>query len=172
MSPEKKKRFIVFAAAAVTLSAVLIVADYFGVFGIREYSNTEFVEFSVRTVDAETGRKIGNVKVRCFQYNTRNACGQPPGREHGVVRISLLVEKHVKESLLFQKEVRYTPVNEDELRVMFIHTEYQKPVRRYNIPELIQHPDQVFTVEMAPLVPAAERARQREADAAGRGDGT
>ncbi|MDZ7736982.1 MAG: hypothetical protein U5P41_13465 [Gammaproteobacteria bacterium] len=172
MSPERKKRFIVAAAAVIALSAGLVVADYFGAFGISKDSNTEFVEFNVRTVDAETGRKIGNVKVRCFQYTSNNACGQPPGREHGVVRISLLVEKHVKESLLFRKEVRYTPVNENELRVMFIHTEYQKPVRRYNIPELIEHPDQVFTVEMAPLVPAAERARQREADAADREDGT
>ena len=162
MTPENKKKTIVYTGIVTLVVAVFMVADYFGLFGVYERTNTEFVEFSVRTVDAETGRPVSNVKVRCFQYTSNNACGQPPTKQRGVVRISLLVEKHVLKTLLFKKKVWYTPVNEDELRVMFIHTEYQKPVKRYNIPELMQHPEQTFTVEMSPLVPASEKRQEND----------
>lgn len=142
------------AVAFAVLTAAFVIADYFGMFGVHEDTNTDFVEFRVRTIDATTGRAISDVKVRCFQYTTNNACAQPPSRERGVVRISLLVERHVESTLLFDRKIWYTPVNEDELRVMYIHTEYAKPVKRYNIPDLMQHPNQIFTVEMKPLVSA------------------
>lgn len=161
MSSKSKKTLSILAIVALLVGG-FVGADYFGLFGIHEDSMTEFVEFRVRTLDAETGREITGVHIRCFQYGTNNACGQPPSRERGVVRVSLLVEKHVRESLLFQHDVRYSPIKEDELRIMYIHTEYDKPVQRYSISEMMEHPDQLFTVELPPLIPAAERARRME----------
>jgi len=157
MSPHKRKMLLFCCAIAIVLPTAFVIADYYGLFGVREETRTAFVDFTVRTVDAETGRGIDDVKVRCFQYTSNNACGQPPGRERGVVRISLLVEKHISSTLLFAKKVRYTPVNEDEIRVMFIHPDYRKPVERYRIPELLQNPEREFTIEMQPLNPAVER---------------
>lgn len=157
-----KKRLLTIMLAVVIALAIFVVADYFGVFGIEEHAMTDFVEIRVKTIDAETGRVIPDVKVTCFQFNTQHACGQPPSRERGVVRIHLLVEKHVRESLLFTHGVRYTPVLEKELRIMYIHGDYEKPVKRYNIPELIKSGKRSFRVEMTPLTPSAERNRQRQ----------
>lgn len=155
------KRPLTVLVGIVCLAGMFVIADYLGLFGVREKTSTDFVDFQVRTLDAETGRKIDDVKIRCFQYSTNNACGQPPSREHGVVRVSLLVEKHARESLLFTHAVRYSPVNEEELRIMFIHGDYDKPVQRYDIPELLAQPKRTFTVEMKPL--AAAGAQENDA---------
>lgn len=162
MSSQTKKRLMFGVLGAACLAVVIVAADYLGLFGIHEDSMTEFVEFKVKTLDAETGRKISDVKIRCFQYGTNNACAQPPSNERGVVRVSLLVEKHVCKSLLFTQKVWYSPIIEDELRIMYIHGDYHKPVQRYDIPELMENPEQIFTVELPPLISAAERARQRD----------
>lgn len=162
MSSKTKKRLTFGALGVVCLAGLFVAADYAGLFGVYEDAMTEFVEFKVRTLDAETGRKISDVKIRCFQYGTNNACGQPPSNERGVVRVSLLVEKHVRKSLLFTRKVWYSPIIENELRIMYIHGDYDKPVQRYDISELMKKPDQTFTVEMSPLIPAAERARQQD----------
>ncbi len=155
------KRPLAVLVGIVCLAGMFVAADYLGLFGVRESTSTDFFDFRVRTLDAETGREIGDVKIRCFQYGTTNACGQPPSRERGVVRVSLLVEKHVRESLLFTHAVRYSPVREEELRIMFIHGDYDKPVQRYDIPDLLARPERTFSVEMKPL--AAAGAQENDA---------
>lgn len=162
MSPENRKRFFLAGIAAVTLAAAFVAADYAGLFGIREKATTAFVEYRVKTLDAETGRTIGGVKLRCFQFGTNNACGQPASRKRGVVRFQIRMRKHMHESLLFTHKVWYSPVTEQELRIMYIHPDYQRRTQRFDITEMMKNPNQVFTVEMEPLIPAAERSGRQQ----------
>lgn len=161
--PIKVKKLLPLTAVVVLLAGAFVAADYFGVFGTQEKSMTEFVEFRVRTLDARTGREITGVNITCFQYNTNSACAQPPSRERGVVRVNLLVEKHVRESLLFQQDAWYSPIKEDELRIMYIHPDYGKPVQRYSISEMMEHPNQTFSVELMPRPVASEPSQNTEA---------
>jgi hypothetical protein len=52
-------------------------------------------------------------------------------------------------------------VSEEELRIMFIHGDYDKPVQRYDIPDLLARPDRTFSVETKPL--AAADVQENEA---------
>lgn len=161
--PVIRKKLLLSAALALAgVVATVIIADYFGLFGVSERTSTDFVEFRVRTLDSETGRAISNVNIRCFQYGSNNACAQPPSRERGVVRVHLLVEKHLRRSLFFEHGVRYSPVSENELRIMYIHTEYDKPVQRYDVSALLAEPNRTFSVEMKPLMTAAEAQDVRD----------
>lgn len=160
MNSKLAKRVGIGIGVILFITAGFVVADYFGWFGVERKSISEFVEFRVRTLDAETGRPVSNVKVRCFQYGTNNACGQPPSQTQGVVRINLFLEKKVRDSLLFRHSEGFAPIREKELRIMFIHTEYGKPVQRYAIPDLIANPNQTFTVEMPPLMTTGEGEQQ------------
>lgn len=154
------KRSGIGLAVILLLVVSFVAADYFGLFGVKNKTIAEFMEFRVKTLDAETGLPISNVKVRCFQYGTNNACGQRPSHERGVVRISLYLNKNVRDSLLFRHAESYAPIREKELRVMYIHTEYGRPVQHYSIPDLMQNPGQTYSVELQPLIPAAERESQ------------
>jgi len=143
------------------LLGAVIIADYLALLGVDERATITMVEFRVRTVDAETGRPIEGVKVTCFQYGTNNACGQPASRERGVVRFQLRMKKHLRESWFFTHEVWYSPVLEKELRIMYIHPDYKKPVQRFDITELMQRSDRTWRVEMEPLMSANEASEQR-----------
>ena len=161
MLSTKQKWLAGSALAVLLLIGAVIVADYLALLGVDERATITMVEFRVKTLDAETGRPIDGVKVTCFQYGTNNACGQPASRERGVVRFQLRMKKLLRESWLFTQKVWYSPVLEKELRIMYIHPDYNKPVQRFDIAELMQQSNRTWRVKMEPLSPASDSTDQQ-----------
>lgn len=130
------------------LGGVFVMADYFGLFGLRERTTADFFSFRVQTVDADTGQRIDGVVVRCFQHGRQNVCTQTGTGRYGEMNVMLPLQKVVLESLLFRRSEVFVLPDDTGLRAMYIHPDYQRLTEFYRIDELVEQPGRVHEVTM------------------------
>lgn len=130
------------------LGGMFVMADYFGLFGLRERTTADFFSFRVQTVDADTGQRIGGVVVRCFQHGRQNVCTQTDTGRYGELNVMLPLQKVTLESLLFRRSEVFVLPEDTEVRTMYIHPDYQRVTEFYRIDELIEQPGRVHAVAM------------------------
>lgn len=132
----------------IALGSVFVVVDYFGLFGLRERTTTDFFSFRVQTMDADTGQRIDGVIVRCFQRARQNVCTQTATGRYGEFNVMLPMEKVVLESWLFQHSAVFVIPDDSEIRAMYIHPDFQRLTMHYDIAELVEQPARVHAVNM------------------------
>lgn len=145
-------RLMLAASTLIILLLIFVAADYYGIFGSEKKTVTEFIEFNIQVSDKLTNQPVNGVKVRCFQLETKNACGQPTSRQPGVVRVQLVTHKDIRKTWLFEHVLAVHGASNPELKIMFIHPDYFKPVEIYQIPELMADPDKLRTVVLEPRI--------------------
>lgn len=137
-------------SALMILLLIFVTADYYGMLGSEQKTVTEFIEFNIEVSDKLTGLPVNEVRVRCFQLETKNACGQPTSRQPGVVRVQLVTHKDVNKTWLFEHVLAVHGASNPELKIMFIHPDYFKPVVIYQIPDLMAEPNKPRSVMLEP----------------------
>ncbi|OGT34050.1 MAG: hypothetical protein A2W28_04510 [Gammaproteobacteria bacterium RBG_16_51_14] len=145
----KNKIFCAVLVAGV-ITAGVVIADYFSLFGITQQVKTGFVGAQFKTVDAENGMLVNDVHVRCFQKMNENACGQRDSHEPGKVYIKIPVRRVVSRSLFFNQGEVIIKTRDPKLHIMFIHPDYDNPINSFELIELYANPDRQFLVNMVP----------------------
>lgn len=130
------------------VAGLFVTGDYFGVFGLKKYLVLDFAESSFRPVDKETGAPVIDVKIRCFQKGTNNACTQKESRTTGIIIVRVPVQKLVWESLLFKNKEELVATNDPQLHIMFIHYNYNNPVATFSIEDLYNDPVSKYSIKM------------------------
>ena len=142
------KKTGIITGVAVFVAILLVIADYFVLFGTRVVYKFDFIEMIFKPVDEETGAPVVDVHVRCFQKNNRNACTEKNSGKAGILAINIPVTKIVTKSWLFDKEIRYQETADPKLHIMFIHYDYANPVETFEIQKLPALTGKVITVHM------------------------
>jgi hypothetical protein len=130
------------------MATLLLVCDYFALFGSKQVSGTDFIEMNFKTVDEETARPVTRVHARCFQKYNNNACAEKKDPASGTVSILVPVTEITTKSFLFVQEQRLQETQDPRLHVMFIHEDYANPVETFTISELPLKSAQLITVKM------------------------
>ena len=132
------------------ITAGVVIADYFSLFGITQQVKTGFVGAQFKTVDAGNGILVNDVHVHCFQIMNENACGQRDSHEPGMVYIKIPVRRVVSRSLFFKQGEIIMKTRDPKLHIMFIHPDYDNPINSFELIELYANPDRQFLVNMVP----------------------
>jgi hypothetical protein len=145
-----KRYFIYISIVFVVVAAAVVIADYFSLFGITKQEKLEFVETRFKTVNAETGGPVFDVHVRCFQKMNENACTQRDSYTPGVVSIKVPMRLIVSQSMFFNQDEVLLGTLDPELHIMFIHADYNKPVKSIKIIDIFNNPGKQDIVKMVP----------------------
>ena len=142
------KKNAVNASAVLGVAILLVVADYFALFGATRTERLDLITMNFITVDEETGAPVEGVHARCFQSNNNNACTERGGGDPGTVSISIPVMKTVTKSYLFVQDVSLRDTQDPKLRIMFVHPDYANPVETFLVSALPGHAARPLTVAM------------------------
>lgn len=134
--------------AVPVLSGLFVVGDYFGLFGLKKYLVLDFIETSFKPVEQETGAPILDVRIKCFQKGNDNACTQKDSRETGIIIARIPVQKLVWDSLLFKNKEELVASRDPQLHIMFIHYNYNNPVKSFEVESLFNKPVSKYPVTM------------------------
>ncbi len=143
-----KKKLYISLAIVLILMCAFVGADYFAIFGTRQVPKSDFINLDFKVVDEKNGSPVVNVHVRCFQLHNNNACTQRESHRAGYVRVGIPVVKIFDKTLLFTKGYTLQKTNDTKVHIMFIHNDYANPVETFEIPNLPEIKDKVFTVAM------------------------
>ena len=142
------KKNAVNASAVLGVAILLVVADYFALFGATRTERLDLITMNFITVDEETGARVEGVHARCFQSNNKNACSERGDGDPGTVSISIPVLKTVTKSYLFVQNVTLRDTVDPKLSIMFVHPDYANPVETFLVSALPGHAARPLTVAM------------------------
>ena len=126
-----------------------ILADFFKIFGTTEKTNFEIIELNFRMVNSDSGAPVTDVHVRCFQKGNNNACTEKESPGIGIVTVGVPINMIVTRSLLFNQETRVQKTADPKLHIMFIHNNYNNPVKTIMVSDVPRMSAQLTTVEFA-----------------------
>ena len=142
------RKSYILTGAVLGIVVILVVTDYFALFGTRVISKMDFISMSFKPVDEETGAPVVDVHTRCFQMNNRNACSETDSGKAGIVEIKIPVTKLVTSTWLFEKDSRYQETADPKLHIMFIHYDYANPVETFYLKDIPKLSGKVIKVPM------------------------
>ena len=153
-----RKLYLVFGIIGL-LAIVIVVADYFALFGTRTERRFDFYELTFKTVDEKTGAPVVDVHVNCFQKGNQNACTQKDSGSPGITSVNIPVTKIITRTWLFKKDESIQPTQDPKVHIMFIHYDYASLVETVlvqSLPELsrermtVQMPQHILHKDMTP----------------------
>ncbi len=145
-----KKKIIFGVLTIVVLAILFVIADYFALFGINTKVKLDFVETNIRTIDAETGKLVFDVGVRCFQKKNENACTRRESHRAGVVSVHIPVRRVIQSTLLFKKAEELIKAADPKIHIMSIHQDYYNPTKTVLLDDIYNQRKINYTVEMPP----------------------
>jgi hypothetical protein len=116
---------IVGALVLVGGAALFILADWYGVFGLREQQRSDFMHMTFAMVDTTTGAPISGVHITCVRRTNRSACTEQTGRKPGETRITLGVLRRIDKTLLFSHDRGFSLGSDGPVTLAFIHPNYR-----------------------------------------------
>ena len=142
-----EKKYIVIAIILVIFSTI-IIGDYYALFGVRQVNKADFIEMNFKTIDEESGRRIAEVKARCFQKGNKNACTQRDSGKRGIVSVNIPVQKIITKSFLFDHDVKLSDDTESKIHIMFFVQDYANTVETIYMDELLDLATSELSVQM------------------------
>ena len=126
------------------------MADYVGLFGVRE--NPEYVlqEIKFRLSDKLDNSPIMGARTRCFQKGNRNACTQRDSGKLGVVSVLVPATRISTKTLLFERGHEYLRSKDPNIQIMLIHADFVSQVESININSHFNNPGKIYRVTMQP----------------------
>jgi len=143
-----KKQTKYFLVGSFILISCFILADYFSLLGTHKRATMEMVELHFKTVDKASGAPVDNVHIRCFQKGNDNACAEKESPGYGIVAVAIPLIKIITKSILFRQEVDWQEPDDPKLHIMFIHHDYDNPVKTLRLNEIMSMTSQIQRVEM------------------------
>lgn len=144
------KKVGLIGAFLIITATIFAVADYFGLFGVRE--NPEYVlqEIKFRLSDKLDNSPIMGAKARCFQKGNRNACTQRDSGKLGVVSVLIPATRISTKTLLFERGREYLRSKDPNIQIMLIHADFVSQVESIDINNHFNNPDKIYRVTMQP----------------------
>lgn len=147
------KRPYIIMGIIVLFALVILVADYYELFGTRVSNKYDFIDLTFKPVDEETGAPVFNVHLRCFQMHNHNACSEVDNSKTGYLTAKIPVTKIITKTFFFQKDIHYQETADPKLHIMLIHNEYANPVETFDIKDLPVVSGKIIKVPMPkPLI--------------------
>ena len=150
MDKKSIKKVITFIGFTFLIFGLMVVADYFALFGTKTSVKLGFVEARFRTVDAVTGDLVMDVGVRCFQKHNNNACTRRDSHRVGVVSVNIPVQSVIKSTFLFKKSEKIIKSADPTIHIMLIHQNYNNPTETLLLDDLYANKVNEYMVEMSP----------------------
>lgn len=150
MDKKKIKIFATILASIMIVSGAFVTADYFAVFGTKTVLKLDFVEARFRTINKDTGALVFDVRVRCFQKHTMDACTRRESHQAGVVAAHIPVRRVIESTLLFKKTEDMIKSADPNLHVMLMHQNYNNPTKTILLEDIYSGKQTEYTVEMPP----------------------
>ncbi len=132
------RKALVFLGIPLVVVLAAVVADYYGLFGLRQSRHPMPLDIDFLVLDAASGRPLSGVRVTCFRRGTRNACVRRDAAGKANVGIRFEVARRDTRTWLFHKSSRIEGGADVEVNVMFIHPDHRRLVRTYDINELLE----------------------------------
>jgi len=138
------------AMGLLSVSGIAVFADYFGLFGIHNDTAVDFSEVRFRTIDADNGRLILNVRAKCTQKGNDNACTNRDSHMAGIIAIQIPLHYQLESTRLFEKSRSLIKAKDPYLHVFFIHPDYYTLNQMFQIEDLINQQGNEVVINMKP----------------------
>jgi hypothetical protein len=142
-------------AVLVVIGLALAVwfGDARGWFGTREVELADVLRVTFRPVDAESGQRLGDVRVNCFMRGKEEACSLVRDGQGMRVTIAVAVSRIEERSLFSRLGSRILGGEEVELNLMFIAPDYDRLVKTWRLDELAALQGEEQRIELARMPP-------------------
>jgi len=128
----------------------VVVADFFGLLGVKQDVEVVFSEVRFKIIDTETGGLIVNARAKCTRRGSDNACTNRDSRTAGVIAINIPTNYAVEKTRLFEKNKALITPSDPNIHVFFIHNDYYHTNRTFNLADLVNDPGREIIIKMAP----------------------
>jgi hypothetical protein len=160
MSASEESRMSGKALPVVVLVVVgLALAAWFGEaqgwFGTRSVELSDVIRVTFRPVDANSGQRLGDVRVNCFMRGKEEACSLVRDGREMLVTIAVGVTRIEERSLLSRFDSHIVGGQEVELNLMFIAPDYDRLVKTWRLDDLAALQGEEQRVELLPMPPSS-----------------
>jgi len=142
------KKISIVACAVLGTAGLLVMADYFALFGTTSTEQLDLITINFITIDEESRTPVTGVHARCFQSNNKNACSERQISGPGAVAVSIPVMTTVTKSYFFVQNISLRDTVDSKLRIMFVHPDYANPVETFMVSELQELAARPLTITM------------------------
>jgi hypothetical protein len=147
--------------ALLVLLGILLAAwfgDARGWLGTRAVELNDVIRVTFRPVDADTGQRLGDVRVNCFMRGKEEACSLVRDGRGMLVTIAVGVTRIEQRSFFSRLGSRIVGGDEVELNLMFIAPEYDRLVKTWRLDDLaaLQGEEQRVELQRVPPPPGPE----------------
>jgi hypothetical protein len=139
------------ALSLAMLTAMLVAADFYGLFGYSETQKRDFLHITFEFIDAQSHAPLANVHVACTQPHVRSACSETPGPGAGQTTITLSVIRRVQRSVLFHRNTEYLLGAAGSMTFTFIPTSHERTTLTINNDDPLLYSQLPRRVELAKL---------------------
>ncbi len=126
---------------------LFVLADYFRLFGSSEKTFIDMTELNFRTIDAKSGALVTEVHIRCFQKRNQNACAEKESPGIGLITAVIPIKIVKDRSFLFDHQTKIQGTADPKLHIMFIHNDYNNPVKTLMVNDIPSLAGQTITIE-------------------------
>ena len=123
-----RKGVLIIVVLGIT-ATMLVAADYFGLFGVRRFWTRDFLSIRFLPVDAQTGKPIAGVHIKCALgggAHDARPCTQRGDAADGVVLAQFVLARQAKRTWLFDRGKMPAADLHGQVTVVFIHPDYQR----------------------------------------------
>ncbi len=145
-----KKTALISGLLGLTLLGAVVVADFFGLVGVKQDIEVMLFEVRFKIVDADTGGLIVNARAKCTRRGSDNACTNRDSRAAGVIAINIPARYAVEKTRLFEKNRALIPPSDPNIHVFFIHNDYYHSNRTFKLADIFNAAGREIVIKMAP----------------------
>lgn len=102
------------------MTTAAIVADYYGLLGVRVVQRGDYLHLTFEFVDAVSRARVDDVHVACTRPMVRSACTETRGPGPGQTTITFAVFHLSEHSWLFERGSRYSLGERGAMNLTFI----------------------------------------------------
>ena len=135
-------------AAIVALVTTGVLADYSGIFGVREERLRDYLHVTFQFIDAASRAPVSDVHVACTRPMVRSACTEVRGPQIGQTTITLSAFKQVKRTLLFRENDGYTLGDDAVMYLTFISANHDRSVLEISSDDPILSSPRPYLIEL------------------------
>lgn len=141
-------KLLKYAIYLVIVILLFVLADYFALFGTKSKKVLDFSIIHFKTVDEQTGAPIFSAHIKCYRHRNQDICQERQGKKKDIVSAYFPLHKVQENTFLFTKDEKIPTAAEPMFKIMFIHNDYQKVSKDFDMNEIYNNSGAEIEVKM------------------------
>ena len=143
-------KIVKYLAGLVMVVFLLVVADYFALFGLKSKKVLDFSVLHFKTVDKQTGAPVFSTRIVCFRHRNHDICQVREGKKKDIVSAYFPYHKTQLNTFLFTKSEEIPAVADPYFKIMFINNDYYKTTEDFDMNDIYANSGQEITIKLQP----------------------